>query len=616
VTENSAHDCPNPQDTWIRFLCSMIRKNYSFSKTEFSSSSFIHIRFTRSERYSIMTRLSLIIFCFLVFILSACDGSSDNDSESTPGPGPSDTTAINIEGTWVIEENSKDSNCPAPTPTQSFSLNVSQNGSNVTVTDDEANSFSGTLSDHTLTWSGGYPEEAPDGTPGRTTLDTMSANINTSCNNLSGSASWTWRATDGSGYSCSGTTSFTGGRSSASGCRMTAQGSSAPSGLNAYATSSGSIQLDWTDRADGEKEYIIERSEVSPSNGFDIIATLDADRQHYDDTGLTPSTPYFYRVAAVNANGQLSYSSVVRKITQSAPSASPSAPSHLSGRVLSSTAVSLTWTDHAESESQFEIYQSVSPSDPYTLVTTVSANVVSATIEGLTPDTDYVFYVVAVNSLGSSEDSSVFEVTTPVAPDQAPTLSSNLNVGDQTSHSLTLNWHDNGNDEDGYRIYRAQSESGDYTQIASTINTYYVNSGLSSETTYWYKITAYNQAGESAQTIESSATTLAQPESSPSAPIDLNVGDTTHSRATLSWMDLSENETGFQIGVCISPVSVDSNGQYVCQSGFDQIAQVGANVTSYTLTGLSKNTQYTYFARAYNDAGASADIGVSFTTGQ
>jgi hypothetical protein len=78
--------------------------------------------------------------------------------------------------------------------------------------------FTGTLDGFDLSWSGSYLEDAPDGTPGIATIDSLTATIDASCNSLTGSSSWTWSATDGSGYVCSGTTTFTGTRTPASGC--------------------------------------------------------------------------------------------------------------------------------------------------------------------------------------------------------------------------------------------------------------------------------------------------------------------------------------------------------------------------------------------------------------
>jgi hypothetical protein len=63
---------------------------------------------------------------------------------------------------------------------------------------------------------------------------------------------------------------------------------------------------------------------------------------------------------------------------------------------------------------------------------------------------------------------------------------------------------------------------------------------------------------------------------------------------TLNWTDNADNETGFLMERSV-------NG-----GGFVQIAQVGANVRTFTNSGLSKNTSYTYRVRAFNANGNSA----------
>jgi len=64
----------------------------------------------------------------------------------------------------------------------------------------------------------------------------------------------------------------------------------------------------------------------------------------------------------------------------------------------------------------------------------------------------------------------------------------------------------------------------------------------------------------------------------------------------LAWTDNANNETGFKIERC------QGNG---C-SNFAEIAQVGANVTTFPNTGLSANTRYRYRVRAFNGGGNSA----------
>jgi len=60
----------------------------------------------------------------------------------------------------------------------------------------------------------------------------------------------------------------------------------------------------------------------------------------------------------------------------------------------------------------------------------------------------------------------------------------------------------------GYRIYRSTSASGTYALISTTSFASYADIRLPTSTTFYYRISAYNNAGESAQSDITSATTL------------------------------------------------------------------------------------------------------------
>ena len=82
----------------------------------------------------------------------------------------------------------------------------------------------------------------------------------------------------------------------------------------------------------------------------------------------------------------------------------------------------------------------------------------------------------------------------------------------------------------------------------------------------------------------------------PLAPTELSVaasGSSPTSSLVLSWKDNASDETGFRI-----ERSTDG-------SSFAQIAQVGANVKSYTAGSLASGTTYYFRVRAYNGVGAS-----------
>jgi hypothetical protein len=69
---------------------------------------------------------------------------------------------------------------------------------------------------------------------------------------------------------------------------------SAPSGLSATAVSSSQINLAWTDNSADESDFHIERR--TSGGSWTEIATVSANTQSYSDTGLDPSTTYYYRV--------------------------------------------------------------------------------------------------------------------------------------------------------------------------------------------------------------------------------------------------------------------------------------------------------------------------------
>jgi hypothetical protein len=73
----------------------------------------------------------------------------------------------------------------------------------------------------------------------------------------------------------------------------------APQFISASALSAFSVQLDWQDRAANETAYILQRS-TNAVYGYAGIAILPSNTTSYVDTGLSPSTRYYYRLAATN----------------------------------------------------------------------------------------------------------------------------------------------------------------------------------------------------------------------------------------------------------------------------------------------------------------------------
>lgn len=80
----------------------------------------------------------------------------------------------------------------------------------------------------------------------------------------------------------------------------------APSALNAVALSYKKVALSWTDNSNNETGFELSRS-TDPVSGFVSIVKLGANITSFQDSTVDASTKYYYRVRAINANGESSY---------------------------------------------------------------------------------------------------------------------------------------------------------------------------------------------------------------------------------------------------------------------------------------------------------------------
>ena len=198
-------------------------------------------------------------------------------------------------------------------------------------------------------------------------------------------------------------------------------------------------------------------------------------------------------------------------------------------------------------------------------------------------------------------DSSIVcpQVTLPAAP-------SNLTATAMSSSQIDLAWADNANDEDGFKIERcAGTGCTNFAQITTVISNVVSHSdtGLTAETTYCYRVRAFNSGGDSDYSNTACATT---PQALPAAPSNLTASAVSVSRIDLAWTDNANNEDGLKIERCTGTG---------CTS-FAQITTVASNVTSHSDTGLAAETTYCYRVRAYNLVGDSNYSNVACATTQ
>jgi len=214
----------------------------------------------------------------------------------------------------------------------------------------------------------------------------------------------------------------------------------------------------------------------------------------------------------------------------------------------------------------------------------------------------YYYVVVAVDSAG--ETSSNEASATPEFPPAAPTTL----IATSGNAQVALTWIASDPLATSYTVLRGAQSGGPYV-VADTIN---LNSpptlgqvmndmdaglgvqnsdgtfGLENGTTYYYVVTAAGVGGSSGNSNEANATPFL-PIPSPVSSIRAMAGDTT---VSLIWGG-SQNATGFSL----YRSSDDST--------YSLIASLPVMDTTYSDTGLTNGTSYTYYVIGVNAAGSS-----------
>jgi hypothetical protein len=369
----------------------------------------------------------------------------------------------------------------------------------------------------------------------------------------------------------------------------------APAGLSAVATGPGEVDLSWVDGSQNEGIFRIERRLGMAGSWFEII-TLPPNSASFTNAGLTPNTSYTYRVRACNDVGCSDYSNEAAATTLDVP---PAPPSGLRATATGPTTVHLSWTDESDNELQFRIERKEGAAGGWTQIGTRSANGEAFSDTGLDPGTHYFYQVRACNTAGCSAYSNEDDATTGAEPPQAP---SGLSASPVPLTTIDLVWTDNSNDETLFRIERKEGAGGSYVEVATAPanSGSYTDSGLGYNTTYYYRVLACHGTGCSAPSNEANATTWDQ---IPNAPADLTATVTGSTSVDVSWTDASSNEAGFRL-------ERDEGGA----GTFGFSVDLPANSTSYSDSGLTPDTEYSYRVSAFNASGSATSGAETVTT--
>jgi len=364
----------------------------------------------------------------------------------------------------------------------------------------------------------------------------------------------------------------------------------APTALASPSQTTTSIALSWTASTDnvGVTGYDIYR------NGT-LVGS--ATTTSFNNTGLTADTLYTYTVRAKDAAGNVSPVSAalgVRTRT-AADTEAPTAPTGLASPSQTTTGIALSWTASTDNVgvTGYDIYRNGTLAG--------SSTTTAFSDSGLTADTLYTYTVKAKDAAGNvSAASAALGVRTRTAADtEAPTAPTALASPSQTTTSIALSWTASTDNVGvtGYDIYRNGTLAGNSSTTA------FSDSGLTADTLYTYTVKAKDAAGNvsAASAALGVRTKAAADTEAPTAPTALASPSQTTTSIALSWTASTDN-------VGVTGYDIYRNGTLVGS----------AATTSFSDSGLTANTLYTYTVKAKDAAGnvsvASAALGVRTKT--
>jgi fibronectin type 3 domain-containing protein len=265
---------------------------------------------------------------------------------------------------------------------------------------------------------------------------------------------------------------------------------------------------------------------------------------------------------------------------------------NLTAAASSATQIKLSWSDPV-SESGYRVFRSVN-GGAWSQIASLSASSSTYTDSTLSAGSTYTYYVQGYNAVGSVNSNQAYVTLAPKAP------GGGLSAKAISSSQINLAWS-NVSGETGFKIQRSP-DNVQWAQVGTTganVLTFQ-DTGLTPVTTYYYRVLATNTGGDSPPSSVTRATTQVAP---PAAPSNLTAVAVSSTQVNLSWTNNATGQQGFRV-----QRSNDGGNTW------SQIAQVGANTTTYADTRASGGMAYCYRVFAYNGGGNSASSNVAQVT--
>ena len=350
-----------------------------------------------------------------------------------------------------------------------------------------------------------------------------------------------------------------------------------PGTPTASAITTTGATLSWTASTDTGGSGLAGYDVINATNA--VVATSTTNSVAL--TGLTAATSYTLRVRARDGAGNLSTPStaVTFSTLTATDTVNPTTPGTPTASAISSTGATLSWAASTDSGGSglagYNVYREAGTTD----VLAGSPTTNSFAVTGLSPSTQYQYYVRARDGAGNlSANSALVTFTTTATTDTTnPTTPGTPTASAITSSGATLTWtastDSGGSGLAGYNVYR-EAGTTDVQVGSPTTNTFPVT-GLAPNTQYQYYVRARDGAGNL---------------SANSALVTFTTTGGTSGTCSVAYVILNDWGAGFQGEITITNTGTAAvagwtltfayaNGQVITNAWNGVHTQTGANVS-------------------------------------
>ncbi len=399
----------------------------------------------------------------------------------------------------------------------------------------------------------------------------------------------------------------------------------APANLTALSATGVNVTLTWTDTSTNETAFQVLRSPRG-TGAFAVLATIAraatakttaGTSVTYADATVVSGTAYDYQVVAVNTTGTTVSTSAPSNTATVTPLVA--APTGLVANVASGVSVVLSWGDNTANETAYLVTRTggagtttfATPARTATQTKAAAGAAVTYTDATAVPLVNYSYTVAAVVSAAGVVPVVTGAASAPVTASLAALTAPTAVSATQTATGITVAWTDNANNETGYQILRTGGAAPVTITVTSTAAQKtataaartYVDTTALLGVAYTYSVTT--TAGTAAAPLYSTPVSASPVTAVLAAPGVPTAVITKANTITLSWTDLSVNETGFLVerstdgGATFAALATVARTAATTKSVNTAVSYVDTLVAATAVKG-----QYQYRVTAVNQTGA------------